>query len=124
MARSLDPQLNMWTTAGPVVEEWMKHTLGMAGKLRELRDETGKMGQVVTGVPEFLLQAARTVEAVGQATQNGVHLDVESIEKLAEAQKRRGSLGTLALWIAALSLLSIALALFFPLFRLTFSAIP
>ncbi len=124
VARSLDPQLNMWTTAGPVVEEWMHRTLGVSGKLRELGDETGKMGQVLTGIPEFLLQAARTVEAVGNATRNGVHLDDESLEKLALAQSRQGRMGTLALWLGALSLAAIASALFFPSFRLIFTTIP
>ncbi len=116
VARSLDPQLNMWTTAGPVVKEWMERTLGVAGKLRELRDESGKMGQIITDMPSLLLQGARTVEALGNATKNGVHLDDESIEKLARAQRQHGRMGQLALWIAALSLAAMAIALLFPQF--------
>ncbi len=116
VARSLNPQLNMWTTAGPVVKEWMEQTLGTAGKLRELRQEGAKMGQVATGMPEFFLQAARTVEALGEAMKNGVHLDEESLEKLARARRRDGRSARLALWIGALSLLAISLTLLFPFF--------
>ena len=116
VARSLDPQLNMWTTAGPVVKEWMEHTLGIAGKLRELRDESDKMGQILTDMPSLLLQGARTVEALGNATKNGVHLDDESIEKLARAQRSHGRAGQVALWIGALSLVAMAIALLFPQF--------
>jgi ubiquinone biosynthesis protein len=116
VARSLNPQLNMWTTAGPVVKEWMQDTLGIAGKLREFRDETGKLGQIATGMPDLLLQAGRTVEALGNATKNGVHLDDESIEKLTKAQYEFGRSGRFALWIGALSLLALAIALLSPLF--------
>ena len=116
VARSLNPQLNMWTTAGPVVKEWMQDTLGIAGKMREFQKETSKLGQVATGMPELLLQGARTVEALGNATKNGVHLDDDSIEKLARTQDRLGRSGRAALWIGALSLLGIAIALLSPLF--------
>ncbi len=114
VARSLNPQLNMWTTAGPVVEEWMHDTLGIAGKMRELRTETGKLGQVATGLPELLLQAGRTVEALGTTTRNGVHLNEESIEKLVRAQHASGRSGRLALWVGALSLFALMSALLFP----------
>ena len=33
VARSLDPKLDMWTTAEPVVREWMTRNLGPAGRL-------------------------------------------------------------------------------------------
>ena len=33
VGRSLDPKLDMWTTAEPVVREWMTRHLGPAGKL-------------------------------------------------------------------------------------------
>ena len=33
VARSLDPKLDMWSTAEPVVREWMERNLGPAGKL-------------------------------------------------------------------------------------------
>ena len=117
VARSLDPQLNMWTTAGPVVKEWMERTLGVAGKVRELRDESGKVAQIVTDMPGLLLQGARTVEALGNAAKNGIHLDDASIEKLADARHRRGRAERLALWIGALSLFALAIALLFPQFR-------
>ena len=33
VARSFDPKLDMWSTAEPVVREWMTRNLGPAGKL-------------------------------------------------------------------------------------------
>lgn len=34
VARSLDPNLNMWTAAEPVAREWVEQNLGVAGQLR------------------------------------------------------------------------------------------
>ncbi len=34
VARSLDPQLNMWTTAAPVVEDWIARNLGPSAAFR------------------------------------------------------------------------------------------
>ncbi len=115
VARSLNPQLNMWTTAEPVVSDWMRETLGVAGKLREFRDETGKLGQIATGMPEMLLKLGRTVEVLGKATKNGVRLDEETLEKMVLFRHDSGRSGRWALWTGALSLLAIAVALLFPL---------
>ena len=35
VARSLDPKLDMWTTAEPVVREWIERHLGPAGRLED-----------------------------------------------------------------------------------------
>src|SRR5262249_56625192 len=32
MARTLDPQLDIWTTAAPVGREWLRHHLGPTGQ--------------------------------------------------------------------------------------------
>ena len=36
VARSLDPQLDMWSTADPVVRDWIERNLGPLGKLGDL----------------------------------------------------------------------------------------
>ena len=35
VARSLDPKLDMWTTAEPVVREWIERHLGPAGRIED-----------------------------------------------------------------------------------------
>ena len=38
VARRLDPEFDMWTTAEPVVREWIERNLGAAGRLEQAGD--------------------------------------------------------------------------------------
>ena len=51
VARSLDPKLDMWSTAAPVVREWMTRNLGPAGKLEGAAFGVGEIGHLVTRCP-------------------------------------------------------------------------
>ena len=110
VARTLDPNLNMWTSAGPVVKEWMLRTLGISGRLKDIRDETGVAGHAALAMPKLVLQAGRTLEAMGEATRGGLQLDEETIERLARAKARHTRWGRLALWVGALALAVIAMS--------------
>ena len=56
VARSLDPKLDMWSTAEPVVREWMTPHLGPAGKLEAAAQGAGEIGR-------FIGNAARPADA-------------------------------------------------------------
>ena len=45
VARSLDPKLDMWTTAEPVVREWIERNLGPVGKLEGAAEGAGEIGR-------------------------------------------------------------------------------
>ena len=47
VARSLDPKLDMWSTAEPVVREWMTRHLGPAGKLESAADGVAEVGRFI-----------------------------------------------------------------------------
>jgi ubiquinone biosynthesis protein len=58
VARSLDPQVNMWKTAQPVVEHWMRDNLGPAALLRDLGATVqvlARFGPRLPGLAEKLL---------------------------------------------------------------------
>ena len=61
VARSLDPEANIWQAAAPVVEEWIRDNLGPASVLRDLR-ATGvvlsRLGPRLPGLAEELLMQA------------------------------------------------------------------
>jgi ubiquinone biosynthesis protein len=42
VARSLDPRLDMWTTAEPVVRAWLKHALGALREVRHVGHHVGE----------------------------------------------------------------------------------
>ena len=41
VARTLDPKLDMWSVADPVVREWIKRNLGPAGRLEDVAEGAG-----------------------------------------------------------------------------------
>ena len=59
VARSLDPKLDMWTTAEPVVREWIERHLGPAGRLEDAAEGAGEVGRFLGDVPGLLDRAAR-----------------------------------------------------------------
>lgn len=111
VARALDPRLNMWTTAEPVVSEWMESQLGVEGRLSEAAEGAGQVGHFLGEVPKLLGRAERMAFAFSEMAEDGIRLDQDTVERMASAQARRGRAGRWALWIGAISLAVIALAL-------------
>ena len=54
VARSLDPNLNMWTTAEPVIRGWIEENLGPSGKVRDAGEALGAAMQALARAPEML----------------------------------------------------------------------
>lgn len=54
VARTLDPNLNMWTTAEPVIRGWIEENLGPAGKMRDAGEAVGAAVQALARAPEML----------------------------------------------------------------------
>ena len=104
VARTLDPTLNIWTAAEPVVKEWMEKALGVEGRLREAGAGAGQLGQFVADLPLALLQAERAADAFAGMARDGLRLDSETIRQLADEQARTGRWGRRALWLAGLAI--------------------
>ncbi len=107
VARSLDPQLDMWKTAAPVVEEWIARNLGPVGQLQHVGSGLGAVGHFASGIPVLLGQTARVMEQMDAATRNGFQLSPDSLEGIGRAEAKRARWGNVALWIIAASLLGI-----------------
>ena len=75
--------------------------------LKEARDGAGEMGKFLSGVPSLLAQAEHTALALGDMARSGVHLDEDSVERIAGALARQSRSRTFALWIGALSMLAL-----------------
>ncbi|MFG1416233.1 2-polyprenylphenol 6-hydroxylase [Xanthobacter sp. V0B-10] len=107
VARSLDPQLDMWSTAAPVVEEWIARNLGPAGQIERAGMGLGEVGHFAATVPALLTRTARVVEQLDEATRDGIHLSPASLEGIGRAEARRAFWGSAALWVIALALLGL-----------------
>jgi ubiquinone biosynthesis protein len=108
VARSLDPKLDMWTTAEPVVKEWMTRHLGPAGKLESAVQGAGEVGRFVGNAPGLLTRGARVLDQLDEITRDGLVLSPQTIAEIDKAEGRRGRWTAAALWVIAALLLWIA----------------
>jgi ubiquinone biosynthesis protein len=112
VGRSLDPKLDMWKTAEPVVREWIERNLGPVGRLEDAAEGAGEIGRFLAQVPGLLTRAGHLADQIDAATRNGLVLSPESVEALAPAERRRDRPQVVALWaIAALLVILILLVL-------------
>jgi len=103
VARSLDPKLDMWTTADPVVREWIERNLGPIGKLEGAVEGAGEIGRFVTQVPGLLTRAGTLIDQLDDITRDGLVLSPQTVKAIGAVEQRRTRWTALALWaIAAL----------------------
>jgi ubiquinone biosynthesis protein len=110
VARSFDPNLDMWATAEPVVREWVERHLGPAGRIEDVAQGAGDVGRFLTGVPALLGRAATLADQIDAATRNGLVLAPETVAAIGEAEARRNRSTSIALWVIAALLAAILLA--------------
>ena len=90
VARSLDPEHNMWESAKPVAQRWMEQNLGLPARLRQGGDELLALG-------EMLRQAPAALEAAGQA-----------LQRIAERESSRKTRRRFAPWLPLLLWMGLA----------------
>lgn len=107
VARSFDPKLDIWTTAEPVVREWIERNLGPAGRISSAAQGAGELGRILSGLPAIAARSVAALEQFEAATRNGLVLAPETVEAIGRAEARRTRWSAVALWIIALSFLGI-----------------
>jgi len=111
VARSLDPQFNMWTASEPVVREWIEKRLGPQGKIEDVAEGAATLGRFAGAFPELLQEMGNSLHIVSDiAKKGGIGLDRKTTDALAEAQASYGRSGRLALWVGAVALVVIAIS--------------
>jgi ubiquinone biosynthesis protein len=101
VARALDPQLDMWTVAEPVVREWIERHLGAAGVLEGATDGVREVGKFFGEVPSLLSRGASLVEHIDTMTRDGLVLAPETVAAIGRAEARRNRWTAVALWTIA-----------------------
>jgi ubiquinone biosynthesis protein len=101
VARTLDPKLDMWATAEPVVREWITRHLGPVGKVEDAGRSLLSLAQLAFNAPDLVARVERAADAVEQAGQDGFSLSRASVEAIGRAEARRARWGNLALWTIA-----------------------
>ncbi len=109
VARSLDPDFDIWAAARPVAEKWVVANLGAEARLRDVSEGVGALGRLAQNLPQ-LVRNAESLSAM--ISDGGVRLHPDSAEAIAAAQAARTHTGRTALWIAAAALIVLAIILF------------
>ena len=104
VARALDPKLDMWTVAEPVVREWIARHFGPAGRLEGAAEGAIEVGRFLGGVPELLSRGAVLVEQLDAITRDGLVLAPQTVADIGRAEARRNRWTTAALWAIAVLL--------------------
>ncbi|MHA6287798.1 2-polyprenylphenol 6-hydroxylase [Maricaulis sp. CAU 1757] len=54
VSRRLDPKLDMWGAAAPIVERWMKRELGIEGRMRDLAEDLTRLHDSLRQLPDAI----------------------------------------------------------------------
>jgi ubiquinone biosynthesis protein len=112
VARTLDPKLDMWTTAEPVVREWITRNLGPVGRIEDAIGGVTEVGGFLGQVPGLLTRAGRITDQLDAATRDGIVLSPETVAAIGKAEAHRNRSSTTALWVIAILLLILVIGLF------------
>jgi ubiquinone biosynthesis protein len=101
VARRLDPDFDMWTTAEPVVSAWMERNLGVTGRLEQAGDAFAALSRLAGQLPELARRAERLSAEFDGVTDRGIRLHETTVEGIGEEVARRGRSQRVALWLIA-----------------------
>jgi ubiquinone biosynthesis protein len=110
VARSFDPKLDIWTTAEPVVREWIERNLGPVGRIQSAASGAGELARVLTGLPTIASRAVAVLEQLELMTREGVQLSPETIAAMSQSEGKKSRWRTIALWIIAATFIGILIA--------------
>ena len=109
VARTLDPKLDMWRTAEPVVAEWMAAQVGPAAILREGATTLQEVACAITRLPELTTRVEAAAARLGATEGVGIRLDTETTEKLARAVARQVIYMRIAIICGGIGLIAVAI---------------
>ena len=104
LGKQLYPELDLWKTALPFLEEWQRQRLSPLNNLRKIREKLPEWIEQAPEVPELVLQA---LERAG-TTSNEVNRLAGQITTLQQQLQTARKLGQ---WALAAGLLGLLLAL-------------
>ncbi len=105
VGRTLAPELNMWTLARPLIEDWMRTNRGPEARAVDAVAEAASLLERLPRLVRNLEQASALF------TTHGIRLDPNSIKQLIRTGEDATHPLALPLWIAIIALVAVAVAL-------------
>jgi len=59
LGRQLDPELDLWSTAKPFLEQWMHRQVGWTGFVERVKAEAPRYAQLLPDLPRLMHQALK-----------------------------------------------------------------
>jgi ubiquinone biosynthesis protein len=56
LGRQLDPDMDLWKTAKPVLERWMDQQIGLRGFIERIKNEAPQWSKLVPTIPRLLVK--------------------------------------------------------------------
>lgn len=109
VARTLDPEFDMWSTSEPVVADWIRHHVGPAGVLEDAREGINAARRVARLLPEIADRAETLAAQLAEMGDSGLKLDPETVEAIGKSKARHSKWGNWALGVIALIAILFAL---------------
>jgi ubiquinone biosynthesis protein len=113
VARGLDPKLDMWSTAEPVVSEWVMRHLGPTGRIEDAAGGVAEVGRFLASMPEVLGKTGRLIDQLDVATRDGIVLAPETVEQIGLAEARKDRASAVAMVVIAALVALVILAIWF-----------
>jgi len=108
LGRQLDPDMDLWKTAKPVLERWVDQQIGIRGFLQRIKDEAPHWAKLVPTIPRLL---AQWLENHKESTDEGQNkLFEQLLKEQTKLKKRFTYLGILT----SISILGLILSLSYP----------
>jgi ubiquinone biosynthesis protein len=98
VGRRLDPMINMWQLARPLIEQWMAENLGPQARVRE---SVGALMTSLESLPRLVAHTEKTVEALRHG---GLKLHPDSLKSMRDSGRRTGFFPAWMPWVLVVGL--------------------
>jgi ubiquinone biosynthesis protein len=108
VARTLNPNFNMWKASEGVVGDWIRTNLGPARIANDVKDGFVALHRIGRMAPEIAKQAEKMSDEISHMIEHGLRFDEETAENIGRAEAKHSKSGRIALWVIAATLIYIA----------------
>jgi len=103
VARTLNPNFNMWKASEPVVGAWIRQNLGPARIVGDVKNGLSAAFRLAEQLPELAMRSEKLAAEMEVMAENGLRFDAATAEAIGRAEARHSRSGRIALWIIALA---------------------
>ena len=88
LGRQLDPDLDLWSTAKPFMEKWMKERYGVFATVQQVLTHAPQLAVELPSLPEFLVTARRKIKLLEKKFENESR-QVRELKRIQGRDQRR-----------------------------------